>query len=168
MNSKVKKICIAGVLIALAVASSTFYIPIGVAKCFPVQHMINVLTAVLLGPWYAVAVAFCTSVIRVTLGTGTLLAFPGSMFGALLAGQFFAKTKKIFFAFIGECVGTGIIGGLAAYPIAILLMGREAALFGFIIPFTVSSIVGAVLAIIMIGIMHRTKVIEIMKRENGI
>lgn len=165
MSSKVRKICLAGILIALAVTSSTFYIPIGVAKCFPVQHLINVLTGVLLGPWYAVAVAFCTSVMRLMLGTGTILAFPGSMFGALLSGLLFVKSKKLIFAFIGEFVGTGFIGALAAYPIATLLMGREAALFGFIIPFGISSIVGAMLAVIIIGIMNRTKITEIISKE---
>ncbi|WP_070000590.1 energy coupling factor transporter S component ThiW [Cellulosilyticum sp. I15G10I2] len=168
MNSKVKKICLAGILIALAVTSSTFYIPIGAAKCFPIQHLINVLTAVLLGPWYGVGVAFCTSIIRVMLGTGTLLAFPGSMFGALLAGLLFLKSKKLVFAFVGELVGTGIIGALAAYPIAVLLMGRQAALFGFIIPFGISSAVGGVVAIIIISIMDRTKVIKVLRKENGI
>ncbi|MDF2614375.1 MAG: thiW protein [Clostridia bacterium] len=165
MNSKVRKICLTGVLIALGVTSSTFYIPMGVAKCFPMQHLINVLTGVLLGPWYAVAAAFCTSLIRVMLGTGTMLAFPGSMFGALLAGFLFVKSKKLYFAFIGELVGTGLIGALAAYPIATLLMGREAALFGFIIPFGISSGAGAALAMILIGIMYRTKVIQVISKE---
>jgi len=58
MNNKVRKICLTGILISIGVASSAFYIPVGVAKCFPMQHMINVLAGVLLGPWYALAAAF--------------------------------------------------------------------------------------------------------------
>jgi len=165
MNNKVRKICLTGILISIGVASSAFYIPVGVAKCFPMQHMINVLAGVLLGPWYALAAAFCTSLIRVMLGTGSLLAFPGSMFGALLSGMLYAKSKKLFFAFTGELIGTGLIGALAAYPVATLLLGREAALFGFIIPFAISSSIGAALSIVIIRIMKDTKVIDIMTKH---
>ena len=81
MNKKVsiQKLAIAGVLIALSVVLSGFSIPIGASKCFPIQHMVNVIAGTLLGPWYAVGMAFITSLIRLIMGTGTLLAFPGSM-----------------------------------------------------------------------------------------
>ena len=85
-NQNTKKLVLAAVLIALGVAASPLYIPIGASKCFPVQHLVNVLAAVLLGPWYGVSMAFVTSLLRVLIGTGSLLAFPGSMCGALLAG----------------------------------------------------------------------------------
>ena len=62
------------------------YIPAGASKCFPVQHAINVLCAVILGPKEAVSVAFVISCLRNMAGTGSLLAFPGSMIGAFLAG----------------------------------------------------------------------------------
>ncbi len=50
------------------------------------------------------AMAFVTSLIRNLMGTGSLLAFPGS------------------------------IGGLLCYPVATLLMGKEAALFACRMP----------------------------------
>jgi len=37
-------------------------------------------------------------------------------------------------------------GVLAAYPIAAFVLGREAAVFAFVIPFAVSSIGGAIVA----------------------
>ncbi len=74
------------ILIAVAVVLSPFHIPVGFSKCFPAQHMVNVISAVMLGPWYAMGVAFLAAVIRNLLGWGTLLAFPGGMLGALLAG----------------------------------------------------------------------------------
>ena len=43
--------------------------------------------AVFLGPWYGVAVAFAASLLRNLLGMGSLMAFPGSMCGALLCGM---------------------------------------------------------------------------------
>ncbi|MDF2594785.1 MAG: thiW protein [Clostridia bacterium] len=160
MNNQVKKLSLAGVLIALAVVCSAFYIPVGIAKCFPIQHMVNVLSGVLLGPWYALGVAFCTSLIRVILGTGSILAFPGSMFGAVLSGLFYIKTRKLMAAFAGEVFGTGIIGALASYPIATLVMAREAALFGFVVPFGMSSLMGAAFSLVLINVMARTKVID--------
>ena len=81
MNKKVsiQKLAISGVLIALAVVLSGFSIQIGASKCFPIQHMVNVIAGTLLGQWYAVGMACVTSLIRLIMGTGTLLAFPGSM-----------------------------------------------------------------------------------------
>ena len=89
------KLVLAALLIAVGVACSPFSIPIGASKCFPVQHMVNVLAAVMLGPWYGVAMAFLTSLLRVLLGTGSLLAFPGSMCGALLCGLLYHYKKSL-------------------------------------------------------------------------
>ena len=51
------------------------------------------------------------------------MAFPGSMFGALVCGLVYRRTKNILGTLIGEVFGTAILGGLCAYPIAILFMG---------------------------------------------
>lgn len=153
MNTK--KITLASMFIALGVISgSMVYIPVGVSKCFPVQHTINVLAAVLLGPWYSVAVAFCISLLRNILGTGSLLAFPGSMIGALLAGILFQKFKNLGAAVLGEVFGTGLLGGIVAFPIAKLLMGKQVAATFFIAPFLISTIGGSIIAAaIMKGIL---------------
>ena len=76
MQINIKKIAVSGMLVALAVALSGFSIPIGASRCFPVQHLCNVVAGVLLGPVYGVGMAFCTSLIRNLMGTGSLLAFP--------------------------------------------------------------------------------------------
>ena len=39
------------------VVGSVFSFPMFGSKCAPVQHMVNVLCAVLLGPWWGVGVA---------------------------------------------------------------------------------------------------------------
>ena len=80
----VKKLALAGMFCALCVVGSVFSFPMFGSKCAPVQHMVNVLCAVLLGPWWGVGVAFVASLLRNILGLGSLMAFPGSMFGALL------------------------------------------------------------------------------------
>ena len=156
--SSIKKLTLSGILIAVGVVCSPFYIPIGVAKCFPVQHFINVLAGVLLGPVYAVCMAFVTSLIRVMAGTGSLLAFPGSMCGALLCGVLYKYTKSTVMAFTGEVFGTGIVGGLLAYPVATLFLSKTVALYGFIIPFGLSSLVGATISIVLIVAMKKTKI----------
>lgn len=61
MQHSVKKLATAGLLTALGVVCSAFYIPVGASKCFPIQHAVNVLGGVILGPGYAVAMAFATS-----------------------------------------------------------------------------------------------------------
>ena len=85
-KSYIKKIALTAVFAALAVVGSFVSFPVFGAKCAPVQHFINIICAVILGPAYGVAAAFVSSLIRNLLGLGTLLAFPGSMVGALLAG----------------------------------------------------------------------------------
>ena len=74
---------------------------------------------------YGTAAAFGTSLIRNLLGTGSLLAFPGSMVGAFLSGYLYSHTHKLWAAVIGEFVGTSIIGGLLSYPIAALFMAAS-------------------------------------------
>ena len=110
-EKNIRKLTIAGVLVAVAVVGSLFSIPVFGAKCSPVQHMVNVLGAVLLGPGYAVGMAFAAALIRNLLGLGSLLAFPGSMIGALLCGVAFWKSKNLPLTLIAEVFGTGIIGG---------------------------------------------------------
>ena len=117
MNN-IKKLSTAGVLCAVAVAGSLISFPVFGSKCAPVQHMVNIFCAVLLGPGYGVMAAFVASLIRNLLGMGSLMAFPGSMCGALLAGLLYQYGKKLPFAYVGEVFGTGIIGGMLSYPIA--------------------------------------------------
>ena len=155
-KSKVKKLAIAGILIALGVVCSTFSIPVGASRCFPVQHMVNVLAAVILGPYYGVAMAAITSLIRVAVGTGTFLAFPGSMCGALAAGLIYKYTKRMYAAALGELFGTSIVGGILCYPVAVLFMNQEAALFSYVIPFFVSSLGGSIAAYLVLTALNKT------------
>ena len=155
-TTQIKKMSIAALLAALAVVLSPFSVPVGASKCFPIQHMINVIAGIILGPGYATGAAFVTSLIRNLLGTGSLLAFPGSMCGAFLAGLLFGKTKKIIAACFGEVFGTGIIGGLLAYPVATMVMGKQAAVFAYVIPFLTATLVGSLMAFMLIGIMEKS------------
>lgn len=156
MKLHTRKIVLSGMLVAAAVSLSGFSIPVGVSRCFPVQHLCNVIAGVFLGPVYGVATAFCTSLIRNLMGTGSLLAFPGSMVGAFMAGWLYQHTRKLTAAYIGEVFGTGIIGALLCYPVAALLMGKEVALFTFVIPFMLSTVCGTLIAVVLIGALFKS------------
>jgi len=152
-KTNVKKLTVAGLLCGVAVVGSLFSVPVLGSKCAPVQHMVNIICAVLLGPWYGVGVAFSASLIRNLLGLGSLLAFPGSMFGALLCGWMYRRTEKIIPTLIAEVFGTGILGGLCAYPVAVLFMGKSAgeiAFYAYVIPFLISTLGGALLSGVLI------------------
>ena len=155
------KLAISGVLFAIATIFGTFSIPVFGAKMSPVQHFINVVTAVILGPAYACGNAFITSILRNAVGTGSLLAFPGSMVGALLAGLFYKKFKTTITALIGEVIGTGIIGAILCYPITKLLLGKDVALFAYVIPFSISCIGGSLIAFIFLNVPQIKKILKL-------
>ncbi len=155
----VKKLSAAGVLCAVAVVGSLLSVPVFGSKCAPVQHMVNIFCAVFLGPGYGLGVAFAASLLRNIFGLGSLLAFPGSMFGALLCGIVYRKTKNLPLTLVGEVFGTAILGGLCAYPIAILFMGKSAgeiAFYAYIVPFLISTAAGAILSGLVILPLQRT------------
>jgi len=162
----VKKLALAGMLCALCVVGSVFSFPMFGSKCAPIQHMVNVTCAVLLGPWWGVGVAFVASLLRNILGLGSLMAFPGSMFGALLCGLVYAKTKNLIATLVGEVFGTSILGGLCAYPVAICLMGKSAgdiAFYAYIVPFLISTAVGAVIAGVLVYSLQHSGALRSMQ-----
>lgn len=163
---KLKKLVLTAVFAAVAVVGSLFSFPVFGSKCAPVQHLINVLCAVILGPGYGVAAAFVSSLIRNLLGLGTLLAFPGSMCGALLAGLLYHYIKKLPAAYIGEVFGTAVIGGMLSYPVAAFIMcSKGAALFTFVVPFLISTAGGTLLAVLITVPLKQTGVLDKIKSE---
>jgi energy coupling factor transporter S component ThiW len=157
---KTQKLTITAMFIAIGtLTSNLLFIPVGVTKLFPVQHFINVLSAVILGPYYALAEAVGISLLRNMMGTGSIFAFPGSIIGALLSAFLYKKTKKLFMAFLGEVVGTGILGAIASYPISTLFLGKEATLFGFIPMFIFSSFAGAAIGLVILTVFLKNKAV---------
>ena len=172
-NENTKKLAIAAMLVAIGVIGGAWSIPVGASKCAPIQHMINILAATILGPVYGVIMAFVISVFRNMMGTGTLLAFPGSMCGALLAGLLFNVCKKhsipvldkvlgkgTIGAIVGELFGTAVIGGICAYPIAVFMMGKEAAVFTYVVPFLVSTLGGTIIGTVLYIALRKTKALD--------
>ncbi len=162
-NVSIKKLALAALLTAVAVVGSLFSFPVFGSRCSPVQHMVNILCAVLLGPWYGVASAFLASLLRNMLGMGSLLAFPGSMCGALLCGLAYRKSGKLSLTLLAEVFGTGILGGLLSYPIAIAFMGKNAgelAFYAYVVPFLVSTTGGSAIAGVLLSALQKTGVLK--------
>lgn len=150
--NRTRLITLMSVFIAIGtISAQLIWFPAGVARAYPVQHAINVMAAVTLGPGPAVIIAFMISLLRNMLGLGTLLAFPGAMIGALFAGFLYKKTEIKSLAAVGEGIGSGLIGALFAVPFAALFMGTAAGAFAFIPPFLVSSISGSIIGLIVVS-----------------
>lgn len=165
-RSSTKKLALAGVLCAVAVAGSTLSFPVFASKCAPVQHMVNVLCAVFLGPWYGLGAAFAASLLRNLLGLGSLLAFPGSMCGALLCGLAWRKSKNLWLTLAAEVFGTGVLGGLLAYPAAVAFMGADAgavAFYAYVAPFLISTIAGSILAGALVFALQKSGALGTMR-----
>jgi energy-coupling factor transport system ATP-binding protein len=153
---KTKNVALAVILVAVAVALSPIFIPVGIAKCFPAQHMVNVIAGVMLGPVYAVVIATVSGIIRNILGLGTLLAFPGGMIGAFLAGVAYKAFKNVYAAGLGEVVGTGLLGALAsAWIVAPIFMDKSMALATLIIAFSVSTLGGSIFGVIALHVLRK-------------
>lgn len=146
----IRKMTIMTMFVAIAVAGSVFVsFPAGIARAYPIQHAVNVLAAIMLGPVPALIIAFLTGLVRLLTGTGSLLAFPGGMIGAYLAGVLYKRSGKAMFAAIGEIIGTGLIASLFAVPYAKILMGTTVTALFFMPPFLVSSVSGAALGLVL-------------------
>ena len=165
-RTRLEKLTLTALFTAVAVAGSMFSFPVFGSKCAPVQHLVNVLCAVTVGPWWGLGQAFLAALLRNLTGLGSPLAFPGSMCGVLLSGLLYRYGKKLPFAYAGEVIGTGIIGGMLSYPVAVLIMGNQsAALFTFVVPFLVSTCGGTILAAVITISMAKAGVLA--KLQNG-
>ena len=162
------RLTVAGILVAVAVVGSLFSFPVFGSKCSPVQHMVNIICGVLLGPWYAFGAGFLAALIRNLLGLGSLLAFPGSLCGSLLCGLVWKHSKKLLPTLAGEVFGTGIIGGLLAYPIAVAFMGVASASIGFytyVVPFLISTVAGSIIAGAIIFALKKNGTLDSMMNK---
>lgn len=167
---KTRFIAQAVVLIALGVALAPFTsFPVGIARINPTQHFINVIAAVLLGPWWATGIAGVIAVLRISMGVGTVLAFPGGMIGALLAGLVFRFTRNIYLATLGEIVGTGIIAALVSgLWVAPVFMQKSMALSLLIASFLGSTIVGSAIGLIVLKALERAGVVRLVEQRGSV
>ncbi len=126
------KLVVLSMLVALGVVISPI---LRIEGMCPMAHFINILCAVLMGPWYSLLCAVLIGVIRMTAMGIPPLALTGAIFGAFLSGVFYRKSGgSILWAVLGEVVGTGILGAIASYPVMTFLWGKEGLSWLFYVP----------------------------------
>ncbi|WP_230868213.1 energy coupling factor transporter S component ThiW [Iocasia frigidifontis] len=153
MKVSTKKVAFVGLFVALEVVLSGTSIPVGVTKIMPLQHTFNATAGILLGPWYAVVAGFFTAVMRVSLGTGTIFAFPGSVFGGLVVGYFYKIGKKDYAAFT-EPLGTALIGGTLSALLFAPVINAEGSIWFFIYLFALSSVPGGIIGYFFVKLIR--------------
>lgn len=151
-----RKAVLAGAFAAAGVVLSFVSFPMGPTKCFPFQHTVNVIAGITLGPWWALGAAFTTSLIRNLMGTGTLFAFPGSMFGALLVGLAAKITPRRYrlAAAAAEPIGTGIIGAWVSSVMIAPMIGKSIGFTFLSSAFLISSVPGAIIGAVTLYILR--------------
>lgn len=167
MNNKIstRKMVLTGMLACLAFVLNTFvYFP----SMAPFQHFVNVVAAVILGPWYGCAAAFICGLLRMMSGR-TIQAVVGAIFGPILGGLLYRKFHNVWLVVIGEVIGTGIIGALAAYPLMRWFYGLEAVEWYYYVPFyTPSAVVGALMGVaVILTLKHAGFLKRIMEEINN-
>ena len=153
----VRKMVLCAILASLAFVLNTFvYFP----AMAPFQHFVDVVAAVLLGPWWACLSALLCGIMRMLSGR-TIQAVTGAVFGPILGGLLWKKTKNIYLVCAGEVAGTGIIGALASYPLMKWFYALDARSPLYYIPFyTPSAVVGGVMGVAAVLILKRAKVLD--------
>ena len=88
------------------------------------------------------------------------------MVGALCCGLMYRCSKKIIPTCISEALGTGILGGLAAYPLAkyVMLIQPEG-MFIYIVPFLISTVAGSIVAAIVMLILKKNGALTVFKEN---
>lgn len=157
-----KKMIFTSMLACLAFVLNTFvYFP----AMAPFQHFVDVLAAVFLGPWYACAAAFLCGIMRMLSGR-TIQAVTGAVFGPVIGGILYKKTKNIWLVFVGEVIGTGFLGAMASYPLMKLFYELDAQSPFYYIPFYIpAAVVGAAMGVAAVFIFKRTGLLNRMINE---
>jgi len=158
MNKKsnhTTRMIVVAMLAGVSYVLSTFvYFP----RMAPFQHMMNVITAVLLGPLEAFIAAAITGLMRMILGGRTIQALIGAIVGGPLAGILYKKTGKLWMAVVGEVIGTGIISALLVYKPMVWFYGlpAETPFWTFIPAYVPSSLMGACLGFLLITVLQKS------------
>lgn len=153
----VRKMVLCAILASFAFVLNTFvYFP----AMAPFQHFVDVMAAVLLGPWWACCSALLCGIMRMLSGR-TIQAVTGAVFGPILGGLLWKKTKNVYLVCVGEIIGTGLIGALASYPLMKCFYGLDAQSPLYYIPFyTPSAVVGGVMGVMAVLILKRANVLD--------
>ncbi len=154
-----RRLVLAAVFAAIGVALGPLSIPLGPTRIAPFQHTINAVAGVLLGPWYAAGAALVTAVLRYSLHTGSLFAFPGSPFGALIVGYAYRLFRNDAAA-LCEPIGTGPIGATLAALAFQPLIGTHHTWIWFQVAFLSASIPGTLVGYVVLRALRRVPAVN--------
>ena len=155
-----------GMMIAIGVVISPI---LRVEGMCPMAHLINITCAVFLGPVYAFLCALIIGIIRMIFMGIPPLALTGAVFGAFLSGMLYRLSKgKLIWAFLGEVIGTGIIGAILSYPVMTWIWGRTGLTWLFYVPsFIAGTLIGGSLAFIMLKQMQKAGLVARFQEALG-
>lgn len=128
-STKLQKLMILSLMIALDVVLSPLFRIEGMA---PMSSVMNVIGVILMGPFYGTVMALICGLLRMLLLGIPPLALTGAVFGAFLAGIFYKFSKNIYLVMLGEIVGTGLIGSLLSYPVMVWFTGSAQGMYWFV------------------------------------
>ena len=162
------KVTLSAFFVALGFVLSLVSFPIGPTRVFPFQHMINAIVGIMLGPFYAAAIALAIGTLRVAAGTGTLFAYPGGMPGGFVVGSLYWYLWHHDECALTEPLGTGVGGILSAVALAPFIgANRLPSVFGltaqwelFVIFFWFSSIPGAIMGYVVVKALRQIGAFE--------
>ena len=161
-KKSVRHMVLTAMFACLAFVLNTFvYFP----SMAPFQHFVNVMAAVFVGPWYGFASALLCGVMRMMSGR-TIQAVTGAIFGPILGGLIYRKTKNIYLVAVGEIIGTGFLVAMASYPLMKIFYGLDAQSPFYYIPFyTPAAVVGASMGVAVLLILKRSGALSRMLNE---
>ena len=156
-KTSIKKMVLCALFASMAFVLNTFvYFP----AMAPFQHFVDVVAAVFLGPWWACLAAFMCGVMRMMSGR-TIQAVTGAVFGPILGGLIWKKSKNIYFVCVGEVIGTGILGALASYPLMKMFYGLDVQNPLYYVPFYIpSAVVGGIMGVMVLLVLKRSKMLD--------
>ena len=133
----------------------------------PMAHLINIVCAVMMGPWYSLLCATLIGIIRMMFMGIPPLALTGAVFGAFLSGVLYRLSGgRMIFAVVGEVIGTGIIGAMVSYPVMTFIVGREGLSLMFYVPsFICGTLIGGSVAFIFLKYLNKGKMLTKMQQR---
>ncbi|NJE25320.1 energy coupling factor transporter S component ThiW [Thermococcus sp. MV5] len=158
-GTRTQKLAYVGIFTALGVVLGTISFPVGPTKVAPFQHFINVITGILLGPWWASLTALFIGLLRMSFGVGTIFSIPGGIPGAFTVGVVYRAMRKDWAAF-SEPLATVFIGGTLSALLFGPLINVHKGVTWFWIAFAPSTLVGTTLGFLTLKALKRMEVIK--------
>ncbi|MCD8369599.1 MAG: energy coupling factor transporter S component ThiW [Clostridiales bacterium] len=165
-NPSLLRLTTLAMLVALGVIISPI---LRVEGMCPMAHLINIVCAVLLGPWYSLLCATVIGILRMIFMGIPPLALTGAVFGAFFSGVFYRVSNgRLIFGVLGEIFVTGIIGAIVSAPVMTALWGYEGlTLFYYVPSFICGTLIGGSVAFLLLKQLAKNGMLFQMQAQLG-